>query len=1742
MLKSFYNYLVNNLIIGYFKERQIEPGSRYYFIVENEEHRDGIMQAIVDCGHPIVISEIYQGTTNSIEEESYDTIVLSPASNKPQIIIGYDVTSTEDYLTTIRNAVGVKGGKYENYCVLYILSDAVLSSLITACKDLQSSEGPLYANYIIGRIESEAKQVISKDLELIYLQKHLNYISQNIADGICNLFDFQHALNILADKTLKEHFNELEMFNDKTIYLPSFKTTDADMADRVQNNLDYYRKIRDIMNEDDIDRQKLLERFLDEKLAKKIAYSDDWQQTDLSEILASIDRKAVTAKLELMDIELVGGDLLSPMLINTKGNKKKKTENHIIICDESGEKQQTVKISFNKDIKKYISSSSTTVAGSKLSIKVAETMVKQSVGLNDNHHDFFIERIPCSRSFFHEVGSSFIFKKGRIYITVPEDATTMTFGNGSSITPIPFDGKIDWSSDMKLEVPVVTDNDQETIDFEVNFNGHITKFTLVLYAVKAIPPIGPESFPTSKTLRGVNGSNGMFTKVTDGESERGIFGYWRKFLNWEKCLIDEGCHYINYQYNDLIHSYEPEFVKLELPESISSSITSLYNYFSDAETIPSLCAMSEGLYKLYKNYFEAVWTHITSIPSTRALTKEEYNITKLGTISSDDNKIYLSPFHPILVAYLLEFHKHYDGNSELGYAKKLLSPFYLIPYLYFNDRSMRPYTDSQMSNIWNWLCYEDANSRPQERTNDITTKMVWSKMEAFIKHFSYLFQDKDCPIIISTIGLHDDTNVIKGIIEFIKRQFQYGVQRVELHEYVENLMDESFFERLNRLDSTDNITRELEKQGISLDSKGEYTNQEIIHQLFTRVSLYKHKCSNDTKQIDYCHIAFYQMDTGLNFIKPNTDDSRIELSLNGLISIPSTLNKDDAYVIGFGTKYLHKTEGFIFPMAVAMNNLYANEQNEGSNVYHDHTCVAKRYKFIQSDLLNSIYSQANWVTFINPEVDINFFYKQDLYVVHYTDQYTINAKYDSITVTKHIDQYENMLRKPYETYSLAEERFEHFNETMMDYFNCLNGNWMLSIVNKTESQIREKMSIVAASISMQHFLKRNYGIIWIPISLDEILRVTGSIGLPQDYIFSKKVIGAKGAMSDDLLMMGLDCRDTDRLKLFFYPTEVKFSKNSSMADKGGRQVSQTYTQIKQHLYGEIDFTKEIYRTFFATQYLTNAEKLNANNLLDNDTFAAIEKIRYKLLNLEYEIIDGVPVKEMGKAAVISFYSNASHSLSTSLIDKVPVCEIHFSEKECFQFVSDPECKNLEFLTNDPILMDEDTKYAIEHPASPDQEDSDVEILITQIEDEQENDIVSEPKEGAPTVDVINTSETNRQESDIVHEGEKPASITKPESINIIIGNTISGQRKVIFEPNNPRIVSHPNMGIIGTMGTGKTQLARSIIAQFSKEGIHNVGGKPIGMLIFDYKGDYKDDKFVKLVSGHVYKNRLPFNPLKLIVNEDVVDMNLPAITADRISDSLAKSYGLGLKQQNNIKQTIVQCYSNHGITDDPGTWNNPLPTMNEVIDLYIETYDANDKAFALLSNLRDYNVFTSDNNTCASIFEWLDSVRIIDLTIYSDEAKRVVVSLLLDLFFAEMKQLGESVQEGGFRELRSMILVDEAKEFMSKDFNSLRGIISQGRMFGVGMILATQYINDFKTQKEDYSQSILSWAIHHVNSVSKSEIASIFGASDQNGEKYMDFINKAKLFESVCKIGGKVEGIRDVPFFELIQNDDRFIV
>lgn len=1739
MLQSFYKYIVEELIAGYFKEHPLACGSRYYLIIENPEYREGLVEAFQNASTPITISDIYSGGDSCIEEESYETCYLQPTANGPRLILGYDQTATEDYLTTMRNAIGVSGSKYENDSLLYILSDSGLSSLITASRNLQGENAPLHSKVIIDNIYGKAESKIAKSYELLYLKKYLEKIAAYIADGTCDLFDFQHALAILQTGELKGRFTDLGFFEDRNIYESSFAIPEDDMEQRIAQNQQLYQWVEGIMHMDEeTNKQELLQKRLDERLSKKIDKAgNDWPcQVTLQQVLESKDVHDSTANFELLDMVLPNEGPLVSMIYRQKGSKKK-SDNYIIICDQSAAPEQPLKLRFNKNVK-GATENGAKIQGADVTLNVKDEFIKQRVGILDNRHDFFVWRIPVSGNFFTEVKDFMsISKKGVIVVDVPENCETVTFGSSAVKQGLPLSGKVAWDGSFALEIRIDDYEDEDKVEFELSVDGHEYTILLKLCASKPLPPAGPEYVESKvwdekRTFQGIYGDDSGFYKIVCNDEERATIREWRKFLDWENTFVCENTYFVRSEYNKLTQkvSYKPEF--LNLPATVKQALDEIYAYYRKKSSVPSLTYIDDELRTLYSAYCMSVIKVIKAISTERGMSEQEYALTKLGVVE-DWKQVYLSPFHPLLVAYMLEFKEKYDKEDKQTNALRLLSPFYLIPYLSYNDGDKRPYTDSFLERMRNWLCYEGVNSEPQERINNVTQKMVESKMTQFLTHFDYLFPDTESPIIINTIGIGNDVNVIKGIVEFIKKS--YGgkgvVQHIELHEYVDDLMDETFFEKLNRLCALDAIVREFEAVGIKLEQKDSYSAQEIVHQLFTRVAFYKHKLAPHGNGLNYCHIAFYQMDTGITFITPNTEDLRVEMSLDGLISIPSTSFMNDSYYIGFGTRGLDESRsGFVYPMAVCMNMLYANEKNNGTSLFHKSTALVKRYKFEGESLVDSIFDHSNWVTFLNPEVDIDFFYKRNLYVIHYTDQYTINAKYDSITATKHVDQYKNMLRKSYEKYALSNEFFSHFNDTMMKYFNCLNGSWMLNVVNKPEPQILEKMSVVAASIAMQKFMSRVSGVIWIPVSLEEILRVTRSIGLSEDYIFTKKVLNVKGAMSDDLLMIGLDATVAGQVKMYMYPVEVKRSKSSAFTKKGLAQVAQTFRQLREHIFGKDNFMKKIYRTFFASQMLTNADKLHANGLLEHSAYEQIVSHRYDLLNTGFSLGEAMPVPEMGHAALVSFFSAATHDMETVLEDNVAICQIHFPEQEAFSFVANPNSYHMQFLKDDAIKIAPDVLdhvLNVKHGMAPSSQNREEEISVSII---TEDDL---PKTDQEEVSVPQPSTTV-----------KPPMAAEPQimlsGVKILVGYEDGSDKDIFFEPNNTKKVSHPNLGIIGTMGTGKTQFARSVIAQLSKEACHNVDGSPIGVLVFDYKGDYKDEDFLDAVNGHSYKCNYPFNPLKLIVNNDVVGMNLPAITADRISDSFAKAYGLGLKQQSNIKQVIIDTYADKGITKNPDTWGYTVPTMDDVIEKYFSTYDSNDKAYALFDKLRDYSIFTTDNSQCVSLFEWLDGVRVIDLTLYPDDTKKVIVSLILDLFYAEMRQLGGSRQENGYRELRSFIMVDEAHQFLKKDFNSLRNIISEGRMFGVGIILSTQNVADFKTSAEDYSQYVLSWVIHHVNSISKSEISNIFGASDGNGDKYMHFINRAGLFESICKLGGSVYGMKDLPFFRLKDVDERF--
>jgi hypothetical protein len=103
---------------------------------------------------------------------------------------------------------------------------------------------------------------------------------------------------------------------------------------------------------------------------------------------------------------------------------------------------------------------------------------------------------------------------------------------------------------------------------------------------------------------------------------------------------------------------------------------------------------------------------------------------------------------------------------------------------------------------------------------------------------------------------------------------------------------------------------------------------------------------------------------------------------------------------------------------------------------------------------------------------------------------------------------------------------------------------------------------------------------------------------------------------------------------------------------------------------------------------------------------------------------------------------------------------------------------------------------------------------------------------------------------------------------------------------------------------------------------------------------------------------------------------------------------------------------------------------------------------------------------------------------------------------------------------------------MQYEFPVLTKLLLQGRQFGVGVILASQYFSHFKTSKENYVEPIPTWFVHKVPGIKTSDLDRIGLPTVSN--QSVNSIASLGVFESLCKtLDCEGEFIKGIPFFKL---------
>jgi hypothetical protein len=371
-----------------------------------------------------------------------------------------------------------------------------------------------------------------------------------------------------------------------------------------------------------------------------------------------------------------------------------------------------------------------------------------------------------------------------------------------------------------------------------------------------------------------------------------------------------------------------------------------------------------------------------------------------------------------------------------------------------------------------------------------------------------------------------------------------------------------------------------------------------------------------------------------------------------------------------------------------------------------------------------------------------------------------------------------------------------------------------------------------------------------------------------------------------------------------------------------------------------------------------------------------------------------------------------------------------------------------------------------------------------------------------------------------------------DGVRFEIGKTIDGvgSQRVDFWPSNTAL-NQMNVGVVGDLGTGKTQFLKSVVYRLRSCAAENQP-TPLSMLIFDYKRDYHDAEFLNNVGGELHR---PFHiPLNVLAIDGEYTPQKAVQAGGAFVDVITKIYGgIGPVQKSKVLMIIKDLFAKKG---------GAAPTLGEVLEAYLNE-NAFDSVAAVLNGFVLNEVFSEDQASLVTMEEMLED-KVVILAVSDlgsdDNLKTALITLFLNKYYEYMLRLRKWPFEGEapnqLRRLNSFVMVDEATNIMAHEFPVLSQLLLQGREFGVGVILASQYVSHFKVGKTNYGETLLTKVVHKVPSTSVNDLRA-FGISSVTPEM-AGRVPKLAVHEALVKtLAIDARFMRGLPYFEIDLGD-----
>ncbi len=360
--------------------------------------------------------------------------------------------------------------------------------------------------------------------------------------------------------------------------------------------------------------------------------------------------------------------------------------------------------------------------------------------------------------------------------------------------------------------------------------------------------------------------------------------------------------------------------------------------------------------------------------------------------------------------------------------------------------------------------------------------------------------------------------------------------------------------------------------------------------------------------------------------------------------------------------------------------------------------------------------------------------------------------------------------------------------------------------------------------------------------------------------------------------------------------------------------------------------------------------------------------------------------------------------------------------------------------------------------------------------------------------------------------------TAGHGLDIFIGRTLLQQDDLIMEINNTAKHANSHLAIMGKPGTGKTQFVLKILTDIRQQSNYRTN-----FVYFDYKGDVVDnERFLEAAKVHPFRllqggESLPVNPFIL----PAYDEQTVNVSAREKAESFASiNSKLGVVQKGALTEAIRAAYAQRAESAAPYPDFHDVYRM--VAAMYEEDNKKDDSLIEVLRDLSDFDLFWRHGSDVAPIDRLSNRTLLIDVHAMP-VLKELVAYLVIERLYKEMALLPDSPVRDGRRTIRSILVIDEAHNYLSQRNIFLQRIIREGRSKGIVVFFASQSPNDYQ-QKFFNFQELLEFAfIFQCEGVSAASVQDILGCGNKTAKDLQTEIARLEPWQVVARSQEKTE-------------------